>query len=257
MKEYFNPENTVVVGVGVSHNELVRGVQNSFGMESNVSPKAPQAEYIGGSELRIPANSGQTCAAVVCKGASLLGAQADLLAAGVLQELLGAEPQGYVKWGSNTCARLRKAGGLATDSPFSASALNFNYSDSGLFGIFISCQPQDTEKVLKAVMKEFSSVARGEVSDEDLSRAKTQLKTRYLMNTETQNSLAEDIASQVALKGSFSPINETLAQVDKISKDDIVRFSRGVFGSKGCYVCYGDLSSAPRLDQLLAQVSLK
>ena len=74
--------------LGVSHNELVRGVQNSFGMESNVSPKAPQAEYVGGklpisphslsrslslslsgSELRIPANSEQTCAAVVCKGA--------------------------------------------------------------------------------------------------------------------------------------------------------------------------------------------
>ena len=34
--------------LGVSHNELVRGVQNSFGMESNVSPKAPQAEYVGG-----------------------------------------------------------------------------------------------------------------------------------------------------------------------------------------------------------------
>lgn len=36
---------------------------------------------------------------------SLKGAQADLLAAGVLQHLLGAEPQGYIKWGSNTCAR--------------------------------------------------------------------------------------------------------------------------------------------------------
>lgn len=30
------------------------------------------------------------------------GAQADLLAAGILQHILGAEPCGYIKWGSNS-----------------------------------------------------------------------------------------------------------------------------------------------------------
>lgn len=35
---------------------------------------------------------------------SFTGAQSDLLAAGVLQHLLGAAPLGYVKWGSNSAA---------------------------------------------------------------------------------------------------------------------------------------------------------
>ena len=65
-------------------------------------------------------------------------------------------------------------------------------------------------------MKEFNAVAKGSISDEDLSRAKSvfvhevvelrsscsvycrnQLKTRYLVGIETQASLAEDIATQV------------------------------------------------------------
>ena len=65
-------------------------------------------------------------------------------------------------------------------------------------------------------MKEFNAVAKGTISDEDLSRAKSvfvhevaelrsscfvycrnQLKTRYLVGIETQASLAEDIAAQV------------------------------------------------------------
>ena len=36
---------------------------------------------------------------------SLQGAQADLLAAGVLQQILGGDPQSSVKWGSNTISR--------------------------------------------------------------------------------------------------------------------------------------------------------
>ena len=65
-------------------------------------------------------------------------------------------------------------------------------------------------------MKEFNTVVKGSISDEDLSRAKpvfvhevveltslcsvycrNQLKTRYLVGIDTQASLAEDIAAQV------------------------------------------------------------
>ena len=72
---------------------------------------------------------------------------------------------------------------------------------------------------------------------------------------------------QVGVKGSFSPMSETLAQLDKIIKDDVVRvrksapppiamtflvlYSDAVFPS--CVRYQGLL----RLDQLLAEVSLK
>ena len=70
---------------------------------------------------------------------SLTGAQGDLLAAGVLQHVLGAEPRGYLKWGSTpsgryaefslpyidimqfSLCRLHRAGALASDLPFSVS----------------------------------------------------------------------------------------------------------------------------------------
>lgn len=257
MKENFVPESTTVVGVGVSHSELVNGVQNSFSSANARANSQTQttAEYVGG-ELRLPSDSAHTYAALLCKGASTRGAQTDLLAAGVLQQMLGAELQGSIKWGSNT-ARLSKAGALVTDLPFSAAALNLNYSDSGLFGVYVVCEPGDSEKLLKATLKEFSAVAMGDVSNEDLTRAKNQLKSRYVMNTETQGSLMEDIASQVELKGSFTPLKETLAQVDTITKDDVIGFARAVCATKASYVSHGNLSNTPRLDQLLAELLLK
>ncbi len=82
-------------------------------------------------------------------------------------------------------------------------------------------------QLLPAIMKDFSDVARGIVSNEELTRAKSvnvvgcvvfqkccviflfdyfvfvilyrnQLKASYLMSTETQSGLVEDIASQVS-----------------------------------------------------------
>lgn len=72
-KDYFNPESTVVVGIGaslspmraflyltfscvppsgVNHTELVRGVQNSFSSENTrVNPQPKLAEYVGGEDV--------------------------------------------------------------------------------------------------------------------------------------------------------------------------------------------------------------
>ena len=137
------------------------------------------------------------------------------------------------------------------------TALNLSYSDNGLFGMYTVSDGRATGKLLRAVTKEFSEVARGSVSDADLSRAKSQLKASYLMNLETQPCLTEDIGIQTALKGSYTPLEETLKQVNAISKDDVVKFARTVFGTRATFVALGNLSSTPRLDSLLADLSLR
>ncbi len=74
---------------------------------------------------------------------------------------------------------------------------------------------------------------------------RNQLKASYLMSTETQSGLVEDIAAQVNitcfpyictcyftyetfhpqvnLKGSYTSLEETMKHVDSLTKDDIVK----------------------------------
>ncbi|XP_064405800.1 cytochrome b-c1 complex subunit 2, mitochondrial-like [Halichondria panicea] len=258
MDEWYSGKRTSIVGVGVNHDQVVQLAEQWFSeLPEGIGASEEQCEYIGGAEVRMSTPSYLTHTAIVSKGASLKGTHGDLIAAGVLQNLLGAAPQGNVVWGANTGSRLFKAGSVAVESPFTVSSLNLCYTDSGLFGIYLVCDGDDTGKLLPAIMKDFSDVARGSVSDEELTRAKNQLKASYLMSTETQSGLVEDIAAQVNLKGSYTSLEETMKHVDSLTKDDIVKFAKTVFSTRPSIVAYGNLSTAPRLDKLVAELSLK
>jgi predicted Zn-dependent peptidase len=152
---------------------------------------------------------------------------------------------------------LVKAGSEAIDSPFDACAINFNYSDNGLFGFYVVSEPHNAGMLLQAVMQEFSSVARGEVSDADLTRAKNQLKARYLMGVEQSTSLSDCIAAQLAKSGDYIPLTTTNQKVDAITKDAVVQFAKSVFATRSTFVARGNLSATPRMQQLLEGVSLR
>jgi ubiquinol-cytochrome c reductase core subunit 2 len=252
--DWFVGRRITLVGIGVDHQELVSRADSAFSsVREGPSSDEEPSHYYGGGEVYAPTRTGLTHAAIVSRGASLSSEQ-DILRAGVLQHLMGTGEA--VKWGSSP-SRLVKAGSEAIDTPFNACALNLNYSDNGLFGFCVTSEPQNVGKLLQAVMQEFSSVAKGNVSDADLARAKNQLKARYLMATEQATSLSDDIAAQVSQKRDYSPLTTTNQKVDSITKDDVIQFANDVFTTRSTFVARGNLSSTPRMQQLLEGVSLR
>jgi ubiquinol-cytochrome c reductase core subunit 2 len=254
MDEWFVGRRITLVGIGVDHQELVSRAESSFSsVREGPSSDEETCHYCGGGEVHVPSRSGLTHAAIVSKGASLSSEQ-DVLLAGVLQHLMGTGES--VKWGSSP-SRLVKAGSEAIDTPFDACALNFSYSDNGLFGFYVVSEPQNAGRLLQAVMQEFSSVAKGDVSDADLTRAKNQLKARYLMGVEQSTSLSDSIAAQLTQTGDYTPLTTTNQKVDAITKDAIVQFAKSVFATRSTFVARGNLSATPRMQQLLEGVSLR
>jgi ubiquinol-cytochrome c reductase core subunit 2 len=253
MDSWFLGRRITLVGIGVDHAELVSMAQSSLSSaREGLSTDEETSHYYGGGEVLSPTQASLTHSAIVSKGASL-GSQ-DVLLAGVLQHLMGVGVS--VKWGGSP-SRLQKAGSEATDAPFNACTVNLNYSDNGLFGFFVTSEPQDTEKLLRAVMQNFNSVAKGDISDADLTRAKNQLKASYLMPVEQSPSLSDDIAAQVSLNGEYTPLTATNQKVDAITNDELIQFAKGVFGTRSTFVARGNLSSTPRMQQLLEGVSLR
>lgn len=112
-------------------------------------------------------------------------------------------------------------------------------------------EPSDVSKVMKSVIGQFSKAAKGEISDQEVARAKNQMKAHILMNGESQETLFEDIGAQISTKGSYRTPQEVAAAVDSITKTDILTVAKRVFSGKPSLSAIGDVSAMPGLDELM------
>ncbi|KAI9750703.1 MAG: hypothetical protein M4579_006351 [Chaenotheca gracillima] len=116
----------------------------------------------------------------------------------------------------------------------SCMAFNHSYTDSGLFGITASCQPQRITQMLEVMCREFqiltldtgfSTLQAGEVN-----RAKNQLRSSLLMNLESRMVELEDLGRQVQVHGRKVGVKEMCEKIDALTIDDLRRVARQVFG---------------------------
>ncbi|CAH3162936.1 unnamed protein product [Porites lobata] len=210
--EIYVGQRMALVGVGVDHNELVDLAKGalSFLPEGEAAPKEA-TKYHGGEVLTF--RPGPLVHAILATEGPSFGSK-DLLAFSVYQKLLGVTP--YIKWGSNVATnRLMKAATEAASGVCGASAFNASYSDGGLFGCYVIAEAAIAPRVMKSVIGQFSKASKGDISDKDVTRAKNQMKAHLLMNSESQDTLFEDIGSQT-----FSLPSSTVLQIPDDDDDD-------------------------------------
>ncbi|KAF9283540.1 Mitochondrial-processing peptidase subunit alpha [Mortierella alpina] len=117
------------------------------------------------------------------------------------------------------------------------SCMSFNhcYSDSGLFGISGSCYPGYETMLLEVIVRELELTTRtgkGGIAQGELDRAKNQLRSSVLMNLESKMVQLEDLGRQVQVHGNKVPVEELCAKIEKVTRQDMVRVARRVFGSQ-------------------------
>lgn len=128
------------------------------------------------------------------------------------------------------------------------SALNLSYSDAGLFGFVAAAPAADAGKVVSAAGKVLRS---GKINDNQLKRAKAQLKADLLMSQENSGSLLEDLSTQ-ALHNQISThsITELVAGVDKASLSDVNAAASQLASAKLAVVAVGNIKNVPYSDEL-------
>ncbi|KAJ8940952.1 hypothetical protein NQ318_006803 [Aromia moschata] len=114
---------------------------------------------------------------------------------------------------------------------YSATAYNHAYSDTGLFCIHASAPPTHVRDMVEVIVKELVTMT-GNVTDQELRRAKTQLQSMLLMNLESRPVLFEDIGRQVLATGHRKRPKYFIDEIEKITKDDIVSVARRLLGSQ-------------------------
>ncbi|KAF4115470.1 hypothetical protein G5714_002959 [Onychostoma macrolepis] len=234
-----------LVGLGVSHAALKKVGEQFFSTHAGTGAPGSKAVYRGG-ELRVQSGGDLVHALLACEGAAAGSAEANAFS--VLQRLLGAGP--HVKRGSNITSKLSQGIAKATAQPFDATAFSATYSDSGLFGVYVISQADSAHEVINAAMAQVTAVAEGRLTADDLTRAKTQLKTDYLMSLESSEGLLEELGVQVLSSGAYSSPQSVTENIDSVTSSDVVKAAKKFVESKKTMSCCGHLANTPFVDEL-------
>jgi predicted Zn-dependent peptidase len=141
---------------------------------------------------------------------------------------------------------VREKRGLAY-SVFSFAAC---YKDTGIFAIYAGTGEEQTPELVPVLCDEILGLM-SRASDEELSRAKAQLKASMMMGLESCFAQSEDIARQLLIFGRRIPQEETIAEIDAVDAQAIERVGqRLIDGALPSLAAIGPVSKLPSLESV-------
>lgn len=228
----YKGDRMAVIGVGcVDHDELVERAEQHFGQitksdEPFTTGGTPPVFY--GEEIRIQDDSlPATYVALAVEGPSWSGP--DFFTASVANGIIGSWDRS-IGIGSNSPSPLVAA--AATGGPGkqpianSYMAYTTSYADTGLMGVYFTADElTDLQLFVDAVLKEWNRLKTGDISDEEVERAKAQIKASLVLALDDSTTIAEDIGRQLVNTGYRLSPEEVFQRVESITKNDVVTWA--------------------------------
>lgn len=210
MVENYAPCSMILGAAGaVDHAQLVKLAEAAFGdMPSATAPAPRAAEYVGG--FRISAKPFEQAHLVLSfEGPSY---NTDAMYTGqVLSSILGGGMS------SRLFQEAREQRGLC----YSIYSYSWCLSDSGLFGIHAATGNDQALELMNVMWGELEKLADQAVGDDEIARARAQMKSGLLMSLESSGSRAEQIARQSLVFGAPRSIDELVDKVDAVDKESV------------------------------------
>lgn len=123
----------------------------------------------------------------------------------------------------------REARGLA----YSIDAFTTPYRDGGIFGVYAGCAAKDVEPLIELIQKVMCDLSSDPLAAE-LERAKAQFMTSLFLNHEGAASRCGAFASQLSTFGKVFTLDEVAADIEAVSRDDLVRVGSAITAQKAC-----------------------
>ncbi|KAJ7971053.1 Mitochondrial processing peptidase beta subunit [Quillaja saponaria] len=127
----------------------------------------------------------------------------------------------------------------------SMMAFNTNYKDTGLFGVYAVAKPDCLDDLAYAIMYETTKLAY-RVSEDDVTRARNQLKSSLLLHIDGTSPVAEDIGRQLLTYGRRIPFTELFARIDAVDASTIKRVAnRFIYDKDIAIAAMGPIQDLP------------
>ncbi|MFN7972643.1 MAG: pitrilysin family protein [Acidobacteriota bacterium] len=143
-------------------------------------------------------------------------------AANVLNTILGGSMS------SRLFQSIRESRGLA----YTVYSFLGSYRDAGYVMVYAACSPENVREVSLLCVKGIAEMTHRRVRADELERAKGHLKGNLMLGLESSGSRMSNLARQEMYFGRQTSLDQMVAEIDRVTADDVRNVARDLFGGK-------------------------
>jgi predicted Zn-dependent peptidase len=204
MAEHYRAPAMVLTAAGrVDHDALVEMAGERFGALGPANPMAPEAARYVGGDARDVRDLEQAHVALGFPGVP--HGDPDYYAYQVYATVLGGGMS------SRLFQEVREVRGLA----YSVFAYSTSLADDGMIGVYAGTGADEVAELVPVIAEEMAKLAT-DASEEEVARARAQMKAGLLMSLESPSSRIEQLARHTLIHGRVLSTAELVAAIDAV-----------------------------------------
>jgi predicted Zn-dependent peptidase len=240
MEQNYVPQNMVVSASGkIEHSDLVALVEEKLGHLKRREFKKPENSIYHGGYVTQKRDIEQVNVCIGFEGVSFDAME--YYSASVFSMLFGGGMT------SRLFQEIRENRGLV----YSVYSYVSSRQDGGVFGIYAGTGKKEVKELVPAICLEIKRAIK-DVSQEEVERAKTQLKASLLMALESTSTRCEQAARQMLIYDRPLPVYEITAKVEAVTKEDVLNVAKKIFSSKPTLAANGPVEDFVEYDEFQA-----
>jgi predicted Zn-dependent peptidase len=219
---YVGPNMVVAAAGNVDHERVVELTEGAFGSANEERPGSPGSP--NGHEPTVAFQKKDTEQYHLCVGARGIHRADDRrFALRVLDTILGGSSS------SRLFQEVREKRGLA----YAVYSYASYYADSGQVAIYVGTRPDNVGEAMKVIGYELQRLQGEPVSQDELERAKENVKGRTVLSMESTLSRMNRLGTSLLMGVPLLTLDELLAAIDAVTVEDVASLSRDVFDPEG------------------------
>ncbi len=211
-KRRYGAGSTVFAIAGaIEHDQAVEVVSKYFGDWSGASVPHEWADHAFQSGVKVDVKDTEQ-ANLVVGGEGMARGDDRRFAFDVLHHVLGGGMS------SRLFQTIREERGLA----YSVYSFALPFADTGAWGVYVGTTPDQIDTVMDLVNLELNAMMAEGITDEELDRAKSNMRGSMALGFEDANSRMVRLGKRELTGGEHISISEHIARVDEVTRDDVV-----------------------------------
>ncbi len=111
---------------------------------------------------------------------------------------------------------------------YTISSFGSSYTDCGMFSVYAGTSETTANELIDVTAQELLKLG-SDIHEDEVSRAKAQLKAGLLMSQESSVARAEKLAGNFSVYGRYVPVSEIIEKIEKVSVQSVQDYANKIF----------------------------